>query len=61
MRKAVGEAAGWLKLGGWLLLEVSDDLPPKIRRLVRKAGLDDMGIASDDDGLSVVIEARRSR
>lgn len=61
MRTAVFEAERWLKPGGWLLLEVSDDMPPKIRRLVRKSGLKDKGIASDSDGLSVVVEAVKER
>lgn len=60
MRRAVGESVEWLKPGGWLLLELSHDLPPKIRRLVRKAGLEDHGVAKDDDDLSVVVEARKT-
>lgn len=60
MRRAVGDAVEWLKPGGWLLLEMSHDLPPKIRRLVRKAGLEDHGVASDEDDLSVIVEARKT-
>ena len=59
MRRAIEEAPEWLKPGGWLLLEVSDDLPPKLRKLVREAGLEDKGAASDEDELSVIIEARK--
>lgn len=58
MRRAVAEAPGWLRPGGWLLLEMSDDIAPRVLRMCRKAGLEDHGIASDDDGLSVVVEAR---
>ncbi len=58
MRKAVFGAREWLKPGGWLLLEMSEDLPGKIRRMVKNAGLVDHGIASDADRLSVVVEAR---
>ena len=61
MRKAIAEAPRWLKPGGWLLLEISDDLEHKVRRLCREAGLEDKGAASDSDGLSIVVEARRSR
>ena len=61
MRRAISEAPEWLKPGGWLLLEVSDDLPPKLRPLVRRAGFEDKGVASDADGLSVVVEARKPR
>ncbi|MDQ3783601.1 MAG: peptide chain release factor N(5)-glutamine methyltransferase [Actinomycetota bacterium] len=58
MRKAVNGASEWLRPGGWLLLEVSDDTTPKVRKLVRKAGLTNVGVASDGDELSEVVEAR---
>ena len=58
MREAVFGAREWLKPGGWLLLEMSEDLPAKVRRMIKKAGLVDHGIASDADRLSVVVEAR---
>ena len=61
MRRAILEAPDWLKPGGWLLLEISDDLIPKLQDLCREAGLEDKGVASDDDDLSVVVEARKSR
>jgi release factor glutamine methyltransferase len=59
MRRAVGEAVAWLKPGGWLLLELSHDLPGKVRKLAKKAGLEDHGVARDEDDLSVVVEARK--
>jgi release factor glutamine methyltransferase len=59
MRHAVEGAPQWLKPGGWLLLEMSDDLVGKVRRMCKRAGLEDHGVASDDDGLSVVVEARK--
>lgn len=59
IRGAIEQAPRWLKPGGWLLIEVSDDLPPKLRRMCRRAGLDDHGVASDADRLSVVVEARK--
>jgi release factor glutamine methyltransferase len=59
MRRAIKEGAPLLRPGGWLLLEVSDDLGPKLRKLYRKANLEDHGVASDDDGLSIVVEGRR--
>lgn len=61
VRRAVAESVEWLKPGGWLLLEMSDDITDKTRDLVRQAGLSDEGVASDDDGLSVVVEARKKR
>jgi release factor glutamine methyltransferase len=61
MRYAIENAPGWLRPGGWLLLEMSDDFATKARRLCRRAGLEDMGAASDEDDLSIVVEARRPR
>ena len=59
MRRAVAESVEWLKPGGWLLLELSHDLPGKVRKLAKKAGLEDHGVARDEDDLSVVVEARK--
>ena len=59
MTRAIEEATAWLKPGGWLLLEMSDDTAPRSRKIVRKAGLLDEGVATDEDGLSVVVEARK--
>jgi len=58
MRRAINESREWLKPGGWLLLEVSDDLVGKIRKLAKEAGFKYEGVASDDDDLSVVVETR---
>ena len=60
LRRAIVEAVPLLAPGGWLLLELSEDFAPKARRLVRKAGLRDEGVASDNDGLSIVVEARKA-
>ena len=59
MRRAIVESVEWLRPGGWLLLEVSDDLPRKLRELVDEVGLENHGVARDEDDLSVVIEARK--
>jgi release factor glutamine methyltransferase len=61
IRRAADEASRWLKPGGWLLIEVSPDLPNKVGRICRKAGLSDIGEATDEDDLSVVVEARAPR
>jgi release factor glutamine methyltransferase len=61
IRGAIGAAPEWLKPGGWMLLEISEDLTARLRRMYRKAGLEDHGVASDADRLSVVVEARKSR
>lgn len=60
LRRAIVESVPLLAPGGWLLLELSEDFAPKARRLVRKAGLRDEGVASDNDGLSIVVEARKA-
>lgn len=59
MRRAVFEAPEWLRPGAWLLLEVSHDLSSKVRKMVRRAGLEDRGLARDEDDLSIVVEARK--
>lgn len=61
MRRAVKEAPDWLKPGGWLLLEMSDDIAPAIESLCLDAGFQNVGTISDDDMLSVVVEGRLSR
>ena len=59
MRRAVMEGAELLKSGGWLLLEMSDDMVAKAKKLYRAAGFRDVDVVSDDDDLSVVVEARK--
>jgi release factor glutamine methyltransferase len=61
MRVAIAGAGEWLRPGGWLLLEMSDDLPDQVTPMLRHAGLEPRGVASDDDDLSVVVEAKRPR
>jgi release factor glutamine methyltransferase len=58
MSRAIAEAAEWLRPGGWLLLEMSEDFAPRALRLCRKAGLEDKGAATDSDRLSAIVEAR---
>lgn len=59
MRRAIRESVEWLRPGGWLLLEISHDLPRKLRKLVLDVGLEHHGVARDEDDLSVVLEARK--
>ena len=59
MKRAIDEAVAWLQPGGWLLLEMSEDFAPKARKLIRGARLRDEDVATDEDGLSVVVEARK--
>ena len=58
MSRAILEAPQWLRPGGWLLLEMSEDFASRARRLARKAGLEDKGTATDADRLSAIVEAR---
>lgn len=60
MRRAVMEGAELLKPGGWLLLEMSDDMVSKAKRLYRQAGFRDIKTVTDEDELSVVVEAQKS-
>lgn len=59
LRRAIDEGAPLLKPGAWMLLELSEDIAGKARRFARNAGLLDEGIASDEDDLSIVVEARK--
>jgi release factor glutamine methyltransferase len=61
IRQATVEAPEWLKPGGWMFLEISDDLTGKVERICRKAGFESTNVASDEDDLSVVVEARLPR
>lgn len=61
IRRAAVEAPDWLKPGGWLLLEISDDLAPKVQRICKKAGFESTKVATDNDDLSIVVEARLPR
>ena len=58
VRATIEEAPRWLKPGGWVLLEMSDDLTGKAKRFCRAAGLVDIELAHDEYKLSVVVEAR---
>lgn len=59
MRRALLEGAELLKPGGWMLLEMSDDMVAKAKRLYREAGFREVDVASDNDDLSVVVEAQK--
>jgi release factor glutamine methyltransferase len=56
MRRAIAESVEWLKPGGWLLLEVSDDLVGRLKKLGAASGFEYRHVADDEDGLSVVVE-----
>jgi release factor glutamine methyltransferase len=58
IKHAIDGAHEWLKPGGWILLEMADDTAEMVQRFFVPAGLERSTIASDDDGLSVIVEAR---
>lgn len=58
MRRAVAEAPEWLKPGGWLMLELAEDIAKKVERLCKKAGFVDVKSGTDADRLSWVVEGR---
>ena len=58
VRRAVRESVGWIKPGGWLLLETAEDLAPQFEAMCREAGYTDISSSTDDDALSHIVEAR---
>lgn len=62
MRRAIEEAIEWLRPGGWLLLETAEDLASEVEDLLLENPFHQVGVVSDDDRLSVVVEGKmRSR
>ncbi|MGH2757095.1 MAG: N5-glutamine methyltransferase family protein [Actinomycetota bacterium] len=61
MRAVVIESVEWLAPGGWLLLEMSEDMTGKVKKMCRRVGFEEIGVADDEDDLSVVVEARKPR
>jgi release factor glutamine methyltransferase len=58
IRRAAREAIDWLEPGGWLLVEVSEDLTARIERIFMRAGLVETGYTMDEDRLSAVVEGQ---
>lgn len=58
VRRAVAESVGWIKPGGWLLLETAEDLAEQFEDMCREAGYVDILSSTDDDALSHIVEAR---
>lgn len=61
LRRAIDESVSWLRPGGWLLLEVSDDVTDVVAELAQSAGLEDHGARTDSDELSYIAEARKPK
>lgn len=59
VRRAADEGFSFLKPGGWLLLEISEDFAPRVRRICRRFGYEDKGMHTDRYKLTAVVEARR--
>lgn len=60
MKRVVEEGRPLLRDGGWMLLEMSDDMVPKAKRIYKQAGFRDVEVVSDEDELSVVLEAAKN-
>lgn len=61
LRRAVEEGAEWLKPGGWLLLEMADDLSETVEQMMMENGFTHVGTVADEDDLSVVVEGKRGK
>jgi release factor glutamine methyltransferase len=61
IRMATQEAPAWLKPGGWLMMEISEDLGRKVSKICKQAGFAFVNLASDADELSIVVEAQLPR
>jgi len=61
MRAVAVEAVEWLAPGGWLLLEMSEDMTGKVKKICARVGFEEIGVADDEFDLSVVVEARKPR
>lgn len=51
------EAAGWLKPGGWVLVEIGHDQGAAVSALFTEAGFEDVAVHRDLNGLDRVVVA----
>lgn len=58
VRRAVAESVEWIAPGGWLLLETADDLAQRFEEMCRAAGYNDVHSETDEDALTMIVEAR---
>jgi release factor glutamine methyltransferase len=58
LTRMVGEAPGWLRRGGWLLLEVSPDRSRAVAAVLRKSGLRDIRSTTGELRVSRVLVGR---
>jgi len=58
IRDLIAEASGYLKPGGWLILEHGFDQGESVRRLMHQAGLSDIQTRQDLGGRDRITEGR---
>lgn len=56
---AVRASTRWLRLGGWLLLELGGDQATTVAREMGEAGFVDVAVVTDSDGDDRAVEGRR--
>ncbi len=58
-RRIIGDAAGHLKVGGWLALEVGVRQAPAVEKMLGKNGFTGMEITRDYGGIERVVSAKK--
>jgi release factor glutamine methyltransferase len=59
VRRLAEEGPGWLRRGGWVLVEISPDLSRAVARILRRGGLRDVRSHRDSVGATRVVAGRR--
>ncbi|HSH58553.1 MAG TPA: HemK/PrmC family methyltransferase [Acidimicrobiales bacterium] len=59
LQRVAMEGSEWLKPGGWLLVQLSEDTAPNFRNLCIAAGLASIDIVSGPGSWDVIVEAQR--
>jgi release factor glutamine methyltransferase len=60
IRRLVVDAPGWLRLGGWLVVEIGAGQGQRVAEMLHLAGFDDVSINPDLHGLDRIAVGRRS-
>lgn len=58
VRRLAGDAPGWLRAGGWVLVEISPDLSRRVSGILRKAGFKQVKSNRDSLGATRVVAGR---
>lgn len=61
LAEVVRRSAGWLRPGGWLLLELGGDQAKPVGRLLDQLGFSEVDVMADEDGDPRAICARQGR